>query len=390
MLLPLVFTLPWLAILGYLLFAVKVPRALPERSPSACPSVSIVVPARNEALNIETCVRSLAATEYPDFEIIVVDDRSEDGTGDLARAVPAGNAKRLEVVEGAEMPDGWMGKPWACAQGAARATGELILFTDADTTHGPDLLMRAVAGMAEDAADLMTLLGRQLMETFWERVVQPHIFLMMLFRYPDFEKIARQGHWRDALANGQYMLFRRDVYDAFGGHEAVRGAVVEDQALAQLVKREGHVLSIRSDEDFATRMYRSLGEIVRGWSKNIVHGGRASLPSHLRRVMLPAVLLGGVGLWIVPPLCLVLALWGVGGPGLLIWSGGAVFFSAVLWMLFTRQMLAPPLYGLAYPAGSVVTMFIVLRASMRGSRVEWKGREYTVHDGTADEWRERG
>lgn len=382
MLLPLVLTLPWLAFLGFVLFAVKVPRALPDRSPSAHPSVSIVVPARNEALNIETCLRSLTATEYPDFEIIVVDDRSEDGTGDLARAVSAGNARRLEVVEGAEMPDGWMGKPWACAQGAARAKGDLILFTDADTTHGPELLAKAVAGMDEDGADLMTLLGRQLMETFWERVVQPHVFLMMLTRYPDFEKIAREGHWRDALANGQYMLFRREVYDDFGGHEAVRSAVVEDQALAQLVKREGRVLSIRTaEDDFATRMYRSLGEIVRGWSKNIVHGGRASLPRHLSAVMLPAVLVGAVGLWIAPPVCLILALVGIGGPGLLVWSGGAVTLSAIVWMLFTRQMYAPVVYGLAYPVGSVVTMFIVIRASIRGSKVEWKGREYTVDAG---------
>ena len=374
--------MPWLAFLGFLLFVVKVPRALPNRSPFAHPSVSIVVPARNEALNIETCLRSLTATEYPDFEIIVVDDGSDDGTGDLARAVSAGNARRLEVVEGEEVPDGWMGKPWACAQGAARANGDLILFTDADTTHGPELLAKAVVGMEEDGADLMTLLGRQLMESFWERVVQPHIFLMMLTRYPDFEKVAREGHWRDALANGQYMLFRREVYDDFGGHEAVRSAVVEDQALAQLVKRQGRVLSIRTaEDDFATRMYRSLGDIVRGWSKNIVHGGRASLPSHIRLVMLPAVLVGAVGLWIAPPVCLILALVGIGGPGMLVWSGGAVTLSAIVWMLFTRQMYAPAVYGLAYPAGSVVTMFIVLRASIRGSKVEWKGREYTVDDG---------
>jgi len=386
-LVPLLLTLPWLGILSFLLFAVKLPRELPRgRAGGDVPSVSVIIPARNEALNIQTCVASVAASDYGDFEIIVVDDRSDDGTGDLARSVAAGNARRLEVVDGSELPEGWLGKPWACAQGAALATGDLLLFTDADTTHGAGLLARSAHGMEEDGADLLTLLGRQLMETFWEKAVQPHVFLMMLLRYPDFEGLGRKGHWRDAIANGQYMLFRRAAYDELGGHEAVKGRVVEDQALAQLVKREGRIISVRSaEDDFATRMYRSLGELVRGWSKNIVHGGMASLPPALRLVMVPATLLGGIGLWLAPPVCLLLALAGVGGPGLLVWSGGAVLISIVLWASFTRQMHGPAVYGLTYPVGATVAMYIVLRAWIRGARVEWKGREYQLdaHDGSA-------
>jgi chlorobactene glucosyltransferase len=350
------------------------------------PSVSIVVPARNEALNIEACVRSLVASDYPDFEVIVVDDRSEDGTGELARALEPGNAKRVVVLDGTELPDGWLGKPWACAQGAKVATGELLLFTDADTTHRPALLERAVLGMAEDQADLLTLLGRQLMESFWERLMQPHIFLLMLLRYPDFERIAKRGHWRDALANGQFMFFRRDSYEALGGHEAVHREVVEDQALAQLVKRSGRCLSVRAaEDDFATRMYRSLSDIVEGWTKNIVLGGRASLPPVLRAVMVPGTVLGGIGLWLLPPACLVVAMLGMGGPDLLVWSAGSTGISVAIFSRFVWQMHGPPLYGLLYPLGATMTMYIVIRAAMRGSRVEWKGREYDVDrhvDGT--------
>ena len=141
--------------------------------------------------------------------------------------------------EGAELPDDWIGKPWACHQGAAVATGDLLLFTDADTTHGPALLARAVAGLREEKADLLTVLGRQLMETFWGRLVTPQIFLAMLLRFPDFERAAKSRRWRDAIANGQYLLFTRSCYEALGGHEAGKGRVVEDHRRAQLVKGTG-------------------------------------------------------------------------------------------------------------------------------------------------------
>ena len=203
-------------------FIARVPSELPGAGvPDELPSVSVIVPARNEALNIERCVSSLTASEYPHFDVIIVDDRSEDGTADLARAISSGNAQRVTVLEGAELPDDWIGKPWACHQGAAVATGDLLLFTDADTTHGPALLARAVAGLREEKADLLTVLGRQLMETFWERLVQPQIFLAMLLRFPDFERAAKSRRWRDAIANGQYLLFTRSCYEALGGHEAV-------------------------------------------------------------------------------------------------------------------------------------------------------------------------
>ena len=120
--------LPWVAVLSFLVFGVRLPRPLPalrarvgEETP--LPSVSVVVPARNEARNIQRVLASLAASDHPDFEIVVVDDRSEDGTAELARQVPRGNAHRILVLSGADLPEGWLGKPWACHQGATAATG---------------------------------------------------------------------------------------------------------------------------------------------------------------------------------------------------------------------------------------------------------------------------
>jgi chlorobactene glucosyltransferase len=274
--LPLLLALPWLLLLLGFVAVVRLPRELPTgqaeggRLPGSTPLVSVVIPARNEAHNIVRVLESVAASRYPDFELIVVDDQSTDGTGELARRVPAGRARRVQVVEGEALPEGWLGKPWSCAQGARIAAGDLLLFTDADTVHSPHLLARAVAGLEEDRADALTLMGRQIMETFWERLIQPSMFLMMVTRFRDAREPLPPRRWRDAIANGQYLMFRRNVYDALGGHEAVRGEVVEDLRLAQILIQSGARLSLRSAERaFATRMYRDLGELVRGWSKNL-------------------------------------------------------------------------------------------------------------------------
>jgi len=341
----------------------------------------VVVPARNEAVNIEACVASLTDSDYPHFEVVVVDDRSNDGTADLVRAIKAGVAQRLEVVVGEELPAGWFGKPWACWQGAQEARGELILFTDADTVHRSDLLERAVRAQEEDDADLLSLTGRQLMETFWERLVQPQVFLSMTLRFYDIEGAVRQKRWRSVVANGQFMLFRRDAYQAIGGHEAVREEVVEDLALARLVVQSGHHLSVRmAASTFATRMYRSLSELVEGWSKNMVLGGLQTVAPPLRPLVAPVSVLVGAGLWLAPPVALVLALLGVGGGGLLVWSAAAVSLSIVLWMIFTSRMRAPVWYGLLYPLGATVGMYIFIRSWTRGRNVEWKGRAYVVRD----------
>lgn len=415
---PLLLTIPWLAVLAFLLVAVRMPSELPPAGqrraaagpaedgpaeaggtggsgrigrahrpsegdprpdPASAPLVSVVIPARNEAHNIERCVRSVVASTYPAFEVIVVDDRSEDGTGGIARTVGRGNATRLEVIDGAELPEGWLGKPWACVQGARAARGTLLLFTDADTVHGRSLLGRAVAGLEEERADLLSVMGTQLMETFWERVVQPQVFMVMLFRYPDFEGTVRDGHWRDAIANGQYMLFTREAYEAVRGHEAVHDEVVEDLAMAQLFKREGLRVRIRrADDDLATRMYRSLREIVDGWSKNLLIGGLQTLPPAIRRAAVPGALLSGIVLWIVPPALLVVTLAVRGDEGLLAWSAATVGVSVIIWALFSRGMGAPAAYGLVYPLGATVGAWIFLRSWLRGRNIEWKGRRYRV------------
>lgn len=412
---PYLYALPWLGMALFVVFVARFPRELPPEgdvdqeassSPDSPPlSVSVIIPARNEALNIEACVRSITESTYPDFEVIVVDDRSEDDTATIARDIPPGNATKLTVLDGRALPDGWLGKPWACQQGAEVATGDVVLFTDADTTHEPDLLARAVRGAAEDGADLFTVVGRQLMESFWERLVQPQIFMTMLFRFPNFERTARNDRWRDAIANGQFMLFRRGAYEAIGGHECVRDEVVEDLALAQHVKRAGLQLRVRSAERaLATRMYRSLGDLLEGWTKNIVLGGQQSLPRALRFVAAPGAFFGGIVIWLLAPG--VLVLWAMGGAvsfggvdlaaegttlttgaaalstgsAAVRWAATVYLLNTITWGYFAVRMGVPARYAPLHPLGASVVAWIFLRAWRRGRRVEWKGRWYTLPD----------
>jgi chlorobactene glucosyltransferase len=377
----LLLTLPWVGVLAFLALGVRTPRRLGGEQATEAPFVSVIVPARNEASNIRTCLWSLTASRYPAFEVVVVDDGSEDGTGDIARSMESGAPRRMTVVGGLPLPDGWLGKPWACAQGARMARGDLLLFTDADTVHGPDLLDRAVAALDEDGADVLTVAGRQLMESFWERLVQPQIFLTLIMRFFDVEGAVREGRWRGAIANGQFLLFRRDVYEALGGHGAVRGEIVEDLALAQLLVRRGYRLAVRMAEgQLSTRMYRSLRQVVDGWSKNLLVGAQRTVAPWLRPLIAPGTAVAGLGLWITPPVLLATSLVGVGGRGPMVWSAVVVAVSVVFWGAFTHRMGAPAWCGLLYPLGAAVGLFILFRSWLRGRRVEWKGRAYVLDD----------
>lgn len=396
---------PWALAVAVFLARIRLPRPLPSLDPpldrhpepaagAGAPRVSVIVPARNEARNIERVVASLAQSQGAPFEVIVVDDRSDDDTATRARRVARAHADRIEVMHGVELPEGWLGKNWACHQGATQARGDILLFTDADTVHAPDLLARALAALEADRADALTLAGRQLMKSFWECLVQPQIFMGILSRYPNTRRVLEPHQWRDAIANGQYIMVRREAYAAIGGHEALRAEVVEDMRFAQRLVRLGHRLSLRAAEDaFATRMYTNLGELIEGWSKNILLGGLATLPEGwVRRVApLAAVVLGTVSL-LLPPF-LVLGGWmgavltdthltgsgpTAGAAPWFGWAAAMTLLGVLFWALVSWRMRISPLWGVLYPLGAAVAQYIFLRTWWRGGHVEWKGRRYEL------------
>lgn len=346
-------------------------------APMDAPMVSVIIPARNEAHNIERCVRSLLTSRWPRLEIVVVDDHSTDGTGEIARAIAAGDV-RLRVIEAPPLPDDWFGKQWACATGASASTGELLLFTDADTWHASDGVARAANAISVWHADFLTAAGRQELGTFWEKVVQPQVLGLIGLRYGGTEAVNSSPRAVDKIANGQYILVRRAAYDAIGGHASVRATVVEDLALAQRFFRSGYTTILALGErQFTVRMYTSLGELIRGWEKNVYAGGRdAMFGGRLGRFLFPALLPLHAAGQLLPPLVLLVSLAGLLDSHWLGWSAAATAGQTLFWSAAAARLRISPAWGLLFPLGAAVFLRIALHAVVRGNRVGWKGREY--------------
>jgi chlorobactene glucosyltransferase len=365
--------LPWLLPLAALpILSRKHPR-LADEPESGGTLVSVIVPARNESATIDRLLETLRKTTYSPVEIIVVDDASTDDTAAIAGR-HAKQDSRVRVVHGAPLPDGWYGKSWACVQGYRVARGNLLLFTDADTLHEPRVLAHAVGGLERTGADLATVLTRQELVSFWERAVMPQILTLLLFRYRPAQ-LNRARRRRDVIANGQFILVRREAYASVGTHEVVRDGVAEDLLIAQRFLEMGKRLRAWwADDLITTRMYTGLGAMVEGWSKNIYLGGRATFPEEpLLRSLVPVALVAGPAFWLAPLVAFVLGA---------AWAPAAIALSVAFWTLIVMGLRLPPMYGLAYPLGAVVTLVMVFRSLARGDRrVVWRGREYSGVEG---------
>ncbi|HXF86188.1 MAG TPA: glycosyltransferase [Anaerolineales bacterium] len=232
------------------------------------PRVSILVPARNEADNIEPCVRSLLAQDYPDFEVIVLDDHSTDDTRAILTRL-ARTSERLRVMDGKPLPSGWLGKHWACHQLAQVASGDLLLFTDADTRHAPTMLRDSVSALMAEQADLVTAFPREETITWGEKLIIPVMGFGVFAFLPVM--LARHLKWASlSVSIGQFMLFRRSAFDAIGGFESVREHVLDDVMLGRRIIQQGFVWRLMDGtRHVSCRMYRGFWEAVEGFTKNI-------------------------------------------------------------------------------------------------------------------------
>jgi chlorobactene glucosyltransferase len=356
------------------------------------PPVSIVVPARDEERSIERCVRSLLAQSVPNFELIVVDDRSTDGTRAILDRLARDDA-RLRVIAGAELPAGWIGKTWAVHQGAAVARGEWLLFTDADSTHSPASVTSSLAFARAQHADAVSTITHQELGSLAERAILPSILGLIFFSQGNFAQLNDPSQTQRALANGQYLFVSRRAYDALGGHAALRGEIVEDVELARRFKRDGRfrLLMAAGEQLASVRMYHSFGEIWNGFSKNIYYGPRGNLWA-----------LGGGLLFIatisfLPPLLALNAalrrrpfeaLEGLMTSAALIATGGWAMASVGM----DRRL------GWFQPVGTAVLAAITVNSTfavLSGRGVEWRGRRYggsvgDAADGHASRTERRG
>ena len=228
--------------------------------------ISAIIPARNEEVSIARAVESVAE-QLEVGEVIVVNDQSTDRTGEILERLAA-QIPKLRVLATGELPRGWVGKNHAVSVGAAAATGDWLLFTDADTFHLPGAARRALADAVDHDAVLVSYSPEQEMETLSERALIPFVYCRLAARF-SFARV-NDPMRPDAAANGQFVLLLRDAYEAVGGHAAVAGELVEDVALAHRIKEKGYGIHFTAPIGIVrTRMYRSFGAMWQGWTKNL-------------------------------------------------------------------------------------------------------------------------
>jgi len=347
-------------------------RARHHAPPHELPMISVLVPARNEEKNIADCLQSLLAQDYPCFEVLVLDDQSSDGTLEILKRI-ATSKPGLHVLDGKTPPENVVGKNWACSQLALQASGELLLFTDADTRHSPEMLRAVVTALIGEQADLLTGYPRQLVHSWGERLLVP-FFSWVLFSFIPLVLGYRLQLPALSSAVGQLMLFRRDAYLAIGGHESVSTSMVDDMSLARRIKsarlrwRVAHIADLVS-----CKMYSSGIEAINGFTKNLF----AVFDFRLLPFLLAFIWLL-VMFW-EPLVVLILVISGQTSHAQPAALAACLALSVILWLIHNINMGIP--FGLAfiYPFTILANLGVAFRSCVHslGGQLEWKGRKMT-------------
>ena len=325
-------------------------------------TVTVLLPVRDERENILPCLDTLLAqTAQP--RVRVVDDGSTDGTGALV-AERVAREPRLELVEAGALPAGWPGKVHALWSGWQSVTTPWVLLTDADTRHGPELLARALAAAAGGNLDAVSVAGTQEVRGPGESLLTGGVFALLDALLGDWRAVASGSG--PAVANGQFILLRREAWDACGGFETVRGAPIDDVAIAARLREQGFRTAFFRAPELRVRMYRGGGETWRGWRRNL-----GALFGHQPGFVAPAV-----ALLVVPALVLGgFLLSGRWVEAALLWSAGAAA-SGVF-----RSGTGSPAWGLLYPLDALLLAAALILGTIdrrRGRLARWKGREVRV------------
>lgn len=347
------------------------PRAFVAAAANELPLISVLVPARDEEANIAACVRSLLALNYPNFEVLVLDDHSADDTYPILCRL-RDQDHRLRVLIGVELPEDWYGKPFACWQLANAARGELLLLTDADCVFAPDALLLALGARQEQSADVVSLVPDLRCEGFWERLLIP-IQYFVIFAFLPTPLIRMTPYPWFAAANGAFLFLSRETYFEVDGHRAVRQQLAEDVKFAQHVKREGKSLWYGDgSRTYFVRMYTGLDDLWAGFAKNLFPAFSNNL------ALLLCVLFFLVSLFVLPPFW---AFWGwQEHANWTVFALGTYLGLAVVRLGVTARFgRDSSIYSLLNPLAWSLVVGIALTSAYRslsGKGNAWKGRVY--------------
>jgi chlorobactene glucosyltransferase len=341
------------------------------------PLVSAILPAKDEELNLADCLSSVCSQSYPQLEILVVNDRSTDRTGEIAREFAARDG-RVQVFTIEHLPPGWTGKTHALDQALRHARGQWLWFFDADTIHAPESLSIMMEYGRSEGAALVSLLPELKCETFWEKVVQPLAAITLMQSFP--LHVVNNDRSRLAFANGQYILITRTAYEAAGGHRAVRERFVEDIGMAQNVKALGMPIRVALVRGLVLcRMYSSFRQLVRGWSR-ILYDALGRKAWRLVLKLLDPIIFCQSG-HLALGVALALMALGRASPFATWLLVLALIHHSLMCLLFLRVYtfsVPGTRYFLWYPLGNLVVDAILARAigmCLTGN-VTWRGTSY--------------
>lgn len=351
------------------------------------PSVSVVIPSRNESKRITPCIESMKSQTYPKLEVLIVDDSTDD-TVDVIKNIVKGD-KRFRIIKEEKLEGGWVGKPHALQQGSREAKGNWLLFIDADTIHDPDTITSAVKHAVKEKLDMLSILSELVCKSFWEKIIQPIPTGLLIFISP-LAKV-NDPKSKNAFALGPFILIKKTVFNKIGGYEKIRGRIADDVEMAQLLKNSGFRIGLaRAHEFMKLRMYETFGDIWEGWSKNIFMGLVQKREIRAKGKQIAILLIGlfvVFGMVVFPFISVILSLlvvyllkisfwWFILGSSIFAWFASILIQSIV----HKKYHIGNPAFSPLYFIGGVVTMGIFLNSAVKtlsGKGVKWKDRVYT-------------
>lgn len=342
--------------------------------PDPLPLISVLIPARNEEANIGTCLESLRGQDYPNFEILVLDDASTDDTTDIVARIAAED-RRVRLLQGQPLPSGWVGKPFACHQLAREARGSWLLFTDADTMHAPPALRHVLSTAIHSRAALISGFPHQRTTSIWQKMAIPIMCYFMLLCWMPLWWLQRSQRALPSVAIGQFMFFSAQDYRSIGGHEAVKSRILEDVWLGRAMARHHYrQLTLDLSPLVSCQMYREFGTMWDGITRWLYVVASLSTLALFGLMGVVLLLFLAPFIWLAHGLLLAQPAFG--------WQVLVMLQVAILYLarfLAGRRFSQPKSSVILHPIGMSFLLLIGLYVSyqhLRGAGIRWKGRVY--------------